>query len=153
MKSLVLYFSRTGNSKRIAQKISDRAGADLAEITDGKNWQGAWGFIKGAFYSVTWKTTNPKVTPKVDLQTFEKVVVVSPMWAANVSPAVFSLLMNQKDKIKHLHLVITSDGGVADASFFKIEEKVCKPEFKYSIVKRLNNEENVVDQIVKALQV
>jgi len=152
LKTLVLYFTRTGNSKRIAQKISDRADAEIAEISDDKNWQGVWGFIKGGYHSSIWKTTNSRLTPALDLGVYNKVVVISPMWASNVAPAVFSLLLKEKDNIKELHLLIKSDGAPADASFAKIEEKVCKPDFKYSIVTRLDNEEAVVNQIVQALQ-
>ena len=152
MKSLVLYFTRTGNSKRIAQKISDRSDCEIVEISDGKNWQGIWGFIKGGYHSSTWKTTNPKLTPEVDLASFDRVVVISPMWAGNVAPAVFSLLMNENDNIKELHLVIKSDGAPAEESFARIEEKVCKPDYKYSIITRLDNEEIIIGQIVEVLQ-
>ncbi|MEI6602491.1 MAG: hypothetical protein WCL54_03285 [Clostridia bacterium] len=152
MKSVVLYFTRTGNTKRIAQKISDRAGAELVEITDGKNWKGIFGFIKGGFYSSTWRTTEAITSPIVDLSLFDKVVIVSPMWASNVAPAVFSLLMKEITHIKQLHLVIKSEGAPAEASFFKLEEKVGKLDYKYSIVTRQDNEERVVNELVNALQ-
>jgi len=152
MKSVVLYFTRTGNAKRIAQKISDRAGAELLEITDGKSWKGIFGFIKGGFYASTWRKTEAITSPVVDLSLFDKVVMVSPMWASNVAPAVFSLLMKEKDRLKQLHLVIKSDGAPAEASFLKLEEKLGKIDHQYSIVTRQDNEERVVNELVKALQ-
>jgi len=153
MKSVVLYFSRTGNSKRIAQKIADRAGVEIAEISDDKKWGGIIGFIRGGFYSVNMKTTNPSVTPAVDLNAFDKVIFVSPMWASNVAPAVYSYIKKEKDNIKELHLLINSGGIPTDDSITRIETSVGKPDYRYSISARADNEEAVVNEIVKKLQV
>jgi hypothetical protein len=45
MKSLVVYYSRNGNSKFIAQKIAEKLGADTEEIIDKKNRRGWIGFL------------------------------------------------------------------------------------------------------------
>ena len=47
MKTVVAYYSRTGNAKFISEKISQLLGADLCEITNKKNRAGRIGFIGG----------------------------------------------------------------------------------------------------------
>jgi len=51
MNTVVLFFSRTGTSKRVATKIADGLGLKPIEITDDKNWNGILGYIKGGYYS------------------------------------------------------------------------------------------------------
>ncbi|MBC7960795.1 MAG: flavodoxin family protein, partial [Vallitaleaceae bacterium] len=41
----VVYFSRTGNSKRVAEKIAQKIGSHVSVLTDDKNWKGLLGYI------------------------------------------------------------------------------------------------------------
>ncbi|MEJ2126263.1 MAG: flavodoxin family protein [Candidatus Bathyarchaeota archaeon] len=36
MKALVVYYSKTGNTKYVAEKIAENLGAEISEITDKK---------------------------------------------------------------------------------------------------------------------
>ncbi len=45
----VIYFTRTNNSKRVAEKIADRLSCEVVQITDNINWQGLFGYIKADF--------------------------------------------------------------------------------------------------------
>ena len=44
MKSLIVYYSRTGNTKNIAETICRKLGADIEEIIDHKTERG-FGFL------------------------------------------------------------------------------------------------------------
>jgi len=43
----VLYYTRTNNSKRVAEKISSKLSCELIQITDNINWQGLFRVHKG----------------------------------------------------------------------------------------------------------
>ena len=45
MKVLVVYYSRTGNTKFVAEAIAQSLEADIEEIKDGKNRMGVFGFL------------------------------------------------------------------------------------------------------------
>ncbi len=45
IKVLCVYCTRTGHTKALMQAISDRLGAELVEITDGKNRSGLLGYV------------------------------------------------------------------------------------------------------------
>ena len=57
MKYSVAYFSRTGNSGRIAQKIAQKLSTDAIEVTDNMNWKGPIGYIRAGRCALN--TTNP----------------------------------------------------------------------------------------------
>lgn len=44
MRSLVVYYSRTGNTRYVAEKIATEFNADLEEIIDKKNRSGSLGY-------------------------------------------------------------------------------------------------------------
>lgn len=44
MKTLVVYYSRSGNTRLVAQEISSAIDSDIEEIADTKNWSGTMGF-------------------------------------------------------------------------------------------------------------
>jgi flavodoxin len=51
MSYQVVFFTRTGQSKRVAIKIAQGLNASLIEIDDHKNWKGLIGYIRAGFYS------------------------------------------------------------------------------------------------------
>jgi flavodoxin len=40
MELQVVYFTRTGNSKRVAEKIAKKLNVSIIEIKDNKSWKG-----------------------------------------------------------------------------------------------------------------
>ena len=47
MKCLVVYYTRTGKTKVVAEKVSAELGADIEEIVDLKKREGKLGWIAG----------------------------------------------------------------------------------------------------------
>ena len=151
MNTVVLYFSRTGNSKRVAENIAQRLGSQIACITDEESWKGPAGFAKGAKYAATWETTQPTVTPKVDFSEYNQIVIVSPVWAGNPAPSVYSLILQElTQQLDKISLVLTCAGMMLPVSS-KIESKLGHMNSIHVIVKIKLDEKKVVDQIVKEL--
>jgi len=46
MKALVVYYSRTGNTKFVAEKIAQELGADIEEVIDKKNRFGLINYLR-----------------------------------------------------------------------------------------------------------
>ena len=47
MKALVVYYSRTGNTRAVAERIAQELGAEIEEVLDKKKRSGALGFLLG----------------------------------------------------------------------------------------------------------
>ena len=62
MKTLVAYYSRSGNTRFVAQKIAEGLDADLCEIVDKKNRNGKWVFLTGGYSAFREKLTEIEVT-------------------------------------------------------------------------------------------
>lgn len=148
MKTVVLFFTRTGNSKRVATKISNNLGVPSLEITDDKNWHGIWGYLKGGYYASTNKSVNINVSG--DFEKADQYVVVSPLWAGGPSPSIREFLKKvPKEKV---NLVITCKGSDVESALVKYESKEGKLRACFGIVERLNNENQRIEEIINAVK-
>lgn len=139
MNYKVVYFTRTGTSKRIAEKIANKLSCETIEITDDMNWKGIIGFLKGGYYASKNKDVDIKLSKKIE--TFDELVVVSPLWAGDVVPAIKVFL--KSTPIDKVNLVITSNGSIIkNHSGYKSVS---------DIVKSRNNEDATIGNLVNSL--
>lgn len=139
MNYKVVYFTRTGNSRRVAEKIAKAISTEAIEITDNMNWQGVLGFIKGGFYALKKRDVDIRI-PK-NLDDADELIVVTPLWVNKVAPAIHTLLKNKS--LEKIHLVVTSGGSaLTDRSGYKSVS---------DIVKCKNNEEDVISKLLNRL--
>ena len=152
MTNKVLYFSRSGSSKRIAGKVAKKLGCETIEITDDVSWKGIFGFMKGGYYSLSKKITNITLEDDYSPTKTDNIVLVVPLWAGGIAPAGYSFLQKQRQNIKNLYLVVSSDGSEPDKTFLKLEAMVGPIKNKYGIVKSKKNEDDVVNSICAAIE-
>ncbi len=139
MSYKVVYFTRTGTSRRVAEKLANKLSCDIVEITDNMNWNGFFGFIKGGYYSSLNKPVDIKLSK--DLEAEDEVILVTPLWAGGLAPAARGFLRTVP--MEKLHLVMTSKGSkLKEPSGYKSVSHV---------VKSNNDEDQVIDELVKML--
>jgi len=134
MKYEVVYFTRTGNSKRVAEKISSKLGTDLIEIKDHMRWNGFIGYMRAGFYSTMDKKVQ--ITLSKPLKDYDELIVVSPLWAGGLASATRSFLSTlPRGKV---HLVVTSIGSmIKDRSGYKSVT---------DIIERSQSEDDVIEK-------
>lgn len=140
MNYKVVYFSRTGTSQKVAQKIAKKLDCEAIEITDDMNWKGPIGFVKGGMYATQNKPVN--ITVHGDLDNTNEIILVSPIWAAKLAPAITQFLKTRN--LKTIHLVTTSGGTTLENG---IEYKSA-----HAIVKREKNEEVIINGLIRHLK-
>lgn len=87
MKTLIVYYSRTGNTQAACQALQKELGCDILEIRDLKNREGGWGFFTAALGSMF--NTHTKIDPDhTDLASYDAVIISSPVWAGRPAAAI-----------------------------------------------------------------
>lgn len=109
MKSLVVYYSRTGLTRKVAEKLVAALGADKEEIIDKTNRSGVIGYLRSGKEAVK-KTLADIELAKIDPSGYDLVVIGTPVWAANMASPVRTYLTNQKDKLKRVAFFATQGG-------------------------------------------
>lgn len=104
----MFFYTRTGNSKRIASKIAQSLHASLIEISDHKNWKGLIGYIRAGYYSTVDKKV--KITLSEPIDQTKAIILVTPLSAGGIAPAARAFLALRGRN--QTHLVVTSIGSV-----------------------------------------
>jgi len=128
MKALIVYYSRTGNTEKIAKEISGNLKVDIDEIIDMTNRKGIIGWLRGgrdAMKNILTEIKNKKNPLRYDL-----VIIGTPIWAGTLCPAVRTYL--SKNKFKKIAFFCTF-GGNPGKSFEEMEKLSKKPVAKLGI--------------------
>jgi flavodoxin len=91
MKSLVVYYTRTGATEKVALDIAERLGSEVEKILDLKKRKGLFGFLSGGKDSVGKKLTQID-TLKKDPEKYDVIIVGTPVWAGTMAPAIRTYL-------------------------------------------------------------
>ena len=122
MKTLVVYYSRTGNTKFVAEKIAEHLGADVCEVVDKKSRKGKFGFLKGGYESIRKKLTEIEVSNKVDDYGF--VIIGSPVWANGITPAIRTFIHQNDFSNKQIACFVTLKGDNPQIPLEKMKEAI-----------------------------
>ena len=91
MKSLVVYYSRTGNARFVAQTVAAQIGADIEEVVDLKKRSGPLGFISGGRDASRGKETEIASSTKSPAD-YDLIIIGTPIWAGHPTPAITTYL-------------------------------------------------------------
>jgi len=114
MKSLVVFYSRTGNAKFVAETIATEMGADLEEIVDLKKRAGTLGWISAGKDASQEKETQISPTKRVSAD-YDLIVIGTPIWAWRPTPAIRTYVAQNNLSGKKVALFLTADGDPKQA--------------------------------------
>ncbi len=106
MKTLVVYYSRTGTTRKVAEIIKEKLRGDIEEITAEANFFGLLGYMRCGFQAFYKKM--PKIRAVgFDLGSYDFVVIGTPVWAGNMSSPIRTFLAQQKENFKQVAFFCT----------------------------------------------
>ncbi len=114
MKTIILYYTLGGSSKKEAERLSAARGADICHVLEVKKRSLIAAFIPGALYAMKRKASA--IQPLgVDLNAYDTIVLVAPIWANFPAPA-FNAVVKLLPKGKEAELFFCSGGGDSQKS-------------------------------------
>ncbi len=119
MKTLLVYYSRTQITEKIAKTIQKDLNCDIEEITVEDKYDGTIGYIKGGFDAsanrvceINKVTKNPK--------DYDLVIIGTPVWAATMATPIYSYLKEYSNQIKNLASFCTCSSSGYEKTLKKI---------------------------------
>lgn len=138
MKTLVVYYSRTGNTRKAAESIAKHLNADIDEIIDKKNRT-----RKIIGWLIAGKDASQKKLTEIEYEKnpddYDLVIIGTPVWAWTMTPAIRTYL--SKNKFKKVAFFCTS-GGSPGKVLEHMRELSKKPLAKLSLVGREIDDSN-----------
>lgn len=96
-KTLVLYYSQTGNTKGVAELIASKLGADIDEIVAVEPYDGDYGATIERGKKELDEGIFPEIQPlKVDVAQYDIIFIGYPVWFGTYAPPIITFL-NQVD--------------------------------------------------------
>lgn len=132
MKTLIIYYSMSGNTRQTAETIADKlkrkgSEVDLIEIKPQKAYpdKGAQKYIWGG------RAAMMGAAPKLesydfDPEQYDTVLIGSPIWASRVAPPINSFIKENISQIKSkkLGFFVCYSGGGADKALDRVKKQI-----------------------------
>ena len=116
---LCIYYSRTGNTKRVMETIAKEMDAELLALTDGVERSGLRGWLRSGMDAM--RKDCPDVLPfetERKLENYRLVIIGTPVWAGRCSSVIRSFLKNHGREMKRVAYVLTRSSNRRSVSVY-----------------------------------
>ena len=117
MNTLVVFYSRTGRTRKVAETIAAGLGADMEELREATDRIGLRGYLRSLF-DATLSRWVPIDALGRDPSRYDLVVVGTPVWVASVSAPVRAFLASNARRLPRVAFFVT-EGGRGERSVFR----------------------------------
>jgi flavodoxin len=119
-KVLVVYYSRTGATRRLAEALAKALRADIESIVDSTNRSGILGYLRSLAESLQ-KRGAPIEPMNTNPASYDLVVIETPVWAWSVSSPVRSYLAANKERLPDVAFFCTMGGRGSVRAFEEMQ--------------------------------
>jgi len=149
LKSLVVYYTRTGNARFVAETIAAEIGSDVEEVIDMKKRSGVLGYLSGGKDARQGKETQIAPSTKSPAD-YDLIIVGTPIWAARPTPAVTTYLKKNNLSGKKVTVFFTQ-GGKKPQGIEQIKALMPNSEYiaELTLVSPLKSKEESEKQIIE----
>lgn len=136
MKTAIVFYSMSGNTKMIADQIAKALSADMIELIPEKAYpdKGMKKFIWGGKAAVM--GDKPALEPySFDAGAYDLILFGSPVWASSVAPPIRTFISENKNDLrsKQFGVFLCYSGGGADKAILKLKKLLDIENFKAEV--------------------
>lgn len=124
MKSLVVYYSRTNTTRKLAEKIAGEINADIEEIKPKVNYQGKIGYVRSGKDAMSEKIIDLEEL-KYNPEDYDVVYIGGPVWASKAANPLISYL--NQNSFCNVKFFLTAGKSGFESSFKQMEKYSTKP--------------------------
>jgi flavodoxin len=124
MKTLVVYYSLGGKTKKIAAEKAEKEGAELLEIKTKKRYSFLSAFFKGTPAAMKQKPVDIQAL-QCDFAAYDKIILAAPIWGGFPAPP-FNSAVHLLPTGKDVEIIFCSGGGGPTKSADIVKELIAK---------------------------
>lgn len=99
--TLVVYFSRRGHTRQLAQLIAEQCGADTEEIVDNVGRRGPLGYLRSMVEAVL-RIRVPIQPSQLSPRDYDTVIIGTPVWAWHLASPVRAYLCRHRGRFRRV---------------------------------------------------
>jgi len=119
MKTIIVYYSYSGNNEALAKKLKSRFECDMVKLEEKKKRTGMTIMLDLLF-----KREAKIQEPDVYLEYYKTAIFIAPIWDAKVATPLSAYLKKEKDKIRSYAFITLCGGRPGQTE--KIVEQLCE---------------------------
>ena len=120
-KTLIVYYSRTGNTEKVAKAIAETLHADLDAIRDVKSRDGIFGYLRSG--REAWRQQLTDIQPiENSPEYYDLIVLGTPVWAGKPSSPMRTYISKHSGQLKNVAFFCTEGGSGAEKVFCHMED-------------------------------
>lgn len=123
MKTLVVYYSYTGNTELVANTVAAEIGADTLKLEDAEKHGKLKVYFAGSFAAMGGKSW-PIKTVNVLLKDYDRVFIGAPVWAGKAAPEINAYIEQAELQGKSVVLFVTMGGNESAKAIQDLTAKV-----------------------------
>lgn len=107
---LVVYFSRTGRTRQIADAIAAQLNAEIEPIRDSGHRSGIWGYLRSLQEAMRHRVV-PISVPTKNPSDYDLTILGTPVWAHNMCSPLRSYITSQQQCLRKIAVFCTQGGS------------------------------------------
>ena len=107
MKTLIVYYSRTGTTRKVAHELAEALSADIEELKERANREGAKGYLQAGRDSMRKRPAELEAVT-MDPADYDMVVIGGPCWAQGMCTPIRTYGIQQKENLKKVAFFSTA---------------------------------------------
>jgi flavodoxin len=108
--TLLVYYSRSDHTRRLAEKIAGQCDADIEEIVDSVRRRGLLGYLRSLFEALLHIPASIEPN-RQSPRNYDTVIVGSPVWAGQVCSPVRSYLRRNRGRFRRIAFFCSHKGS------------------------------------------
>lgn len=118
---LIVYYSRTGVTRHVAEQIARRVGADAVAIRDVRSRDGVLGYVRSAMEAM--HGTLPEIElPPMRLSDCDLIVLMAPVWGGHVASPMRRFLHDHAHELRRAAFCCTMGGSGAEGALADVRK-------------------------------
>ena len=126
MKTLIVFYSRTGCTRAAAQALAAPLGADVEELKETADRSGAKGYLLAGRDAMRKRLAALLPTTRQPTD-YDLVIVGTPVWAFTMCPAIRTWLMCEAAHVRRVAFFCTQGGSGAERAMREMEKLTGRP--------------------------
>jgi flavodoxin len=124
-KTLVVFYSRSGTTRKIAEVLSKALKCDLEEIAEVRPRTGSLGYIR-SLLEASWRRPSAILPKTHEVSSYDLVVIGTPVWAWSPSSPIRSYLMTTANQLPEVAFFCTLGSSGSESAFAQMTAIVGK---------------------------
>lgn len=151
MKTLIVYYSRTGGNKKAAAALQKKINSDIEEVKTVEDLSDWMSLLKSGIRDLFGKKTTIAPTEKSP-GNYDLTVMVTPIWMGKMPPATTEYLRQHRDQMKAVAVLSVSGSGEKNTSFLPAFEKTAGKKVTAALLlTEKETKEKSIDDLLKPL--